>query len=146
MEPVSAIGLSLALGAAAVAGKEVVSAAVKDAYAAVKDLISSRYPKVSLDQLEQRPESKNRRAVVEEDLASAGVGTDAELAAAARRLIELVQEHASAATSAIGVELKDVTAASLRLADIITASGSAVKVEHSTFSGPIDIRGVRAGM
>jgi hypothetical protein len=32
MEPVSAIALSLALGAASVAGKEVVSAVVKDAY------------------------------------------------------------------------------------------------------------------
>ena len=32
MEPISAIALSLALGAGAVAGKEVVSALVKDAY------------------------------------------------------------------------------------------------------------------
>src|SRR5947208_2380298 len=66
MEPISAIALSLALGAAGIAGKEVVSAMVKDAYGAVKELIKKRYPRVSVDQLEQAPESKNRRAVVEE--------------------------------------------------------------------------------
>ncbi len=64
MEPISAIALSLALGAGALAGKEVVSAVVKDAYTALKDLIKKRYPKVSVDQLEEAPELKNRRAVV----------------------------------------------------------------------------------
>jgi hypothetical protein len=44
MEPISAIAMSLALGAGAVAGKEVVSALVKDAYGKLKDLIKNRYP------------------------------------------------------------------------------------------------------
>src|SRR5437868_4288859 len=50
MEPISAIALSLAVGAGAIAGKEAVSAVVKDAYTALKDLIKSRYPKVSIGQ------------------------------------------------------------------------------------------------
>ncbi len=145
MEPISAIALSLALGAGAVAGKEVVSALVKDAYTALKDLIKNRYPKVSIDQLEQAPVSKSRRAVVEEDLTASSAGQDAELAAAAHHLMELVQQHAPAVASAIGVDLKDVAAANLRLADI-AASGTGVKVEHGTFTGDIDIRGVRAGV
>jgi hypothetical protein len=37
---------------------------VKDAYTALKDLIKNRYQKVSIEQLEQAPESKRRRAVV----------------------------------------------------------------------------------
>jgi hypothetical protein len=45
MEPISAIALSVALGAGAVAGKEAVSAVVKDAYATLKTLIKDRYPK-----------------------------------------------------------------------------------------------------
>src|SRR5437868_226291 len=101
MEPISAVALSLALGAGAIAGKEVVSALVKDAYAAFKDLIKRRYPKVSVDQLEESPASKSRRAVVEEDLTAANAGQDAELVAAARTLIELIQQHAPAAASAI---------------------------------------------
>jgi len=145
MEPISAIALSLALGAGAIAGKEVVSAVVKDAYSGLKALIKSRYPRVSIEQLEQAPDSKNRRAVVEEDLTASGAGTDQELAAAAQSLITLIQQHAPAAVSAIGVDLKDVAAANLRLADI-AASGTGVKVEHGTFTGDIDIRGVRAGV
>jgi hypothetical protein len=145
MEPISAIALSLALGAGAVAGKTVVSELVKAAYASLKDLIKSRYPKVSVEQLEGAPESKNRRAVVEEDLTASGAGQDTELAAAAHTLIKLIEQHAPAAAAAIGVDLKDVSAANLRLADI-AASGTGVKVEGGTFTGDIDIRGVRAGM
>ena len=51
MEPISAIVISLALGAAATAGKEVVSSVVKDAYGKLKELVSSRYPKVSVEEL-----------------------------------------------------------------------------------------------
>ena len=145
MEPISAIALSLALGAGAEAGKAVVSELVKDAYASLKNLIKSRYPKVSVEQLEQAPNSKNRRAVVEEDLTDAGAGQDAELASAAQTLIKLIEQHAPTAAAAIGVDLKDVSAANLRLADI-AASGTGVKVEGGTFTGDIDIRGVRAGM
>jgi hypothetical protein len=145
MEPISAIALSLALGAGAVAGQEVVKTVVKDAYDKIKNMIKNRYPKVSIEQLEEAPKSKNRRAVVEEDLTASGAGQDAELAAAAHTLIKLIQQHAPAAASAIAVDLKDVAAANLRLADV-AASGTGVKLERGTFTGDIDIRGVRAGV
>ena len=145
MEPISAIALSLALGAGATAGKAVVGELVKDAYASLKNLIKNRYPKVSVDQLEGVPESKSRRAVVEEDLTASGAAKDTELAAAAHTLIKLIEQQAPAAAAAIGVDLKDVSAANLRLADI-AASGTGVKVEHGTFTGDIDIRDVRAGV
>jgi hypothetical protein len=145
MEPIGAVVLSLALGAGAIAGKEVVGALVKDAYMVLKNLIKNRYPKVSLEQLEQAPGSKNRRAVVAEDLAASGAAQDTELVEAARTLIDLVQHQAPSAASAIGVDLKDVTAASLRLSDV-AASGTAVKVEGGTFTGDIEIHGVRAGV
>ena len=145
MEPISAIALSLALGAGAIAGKAVVSELVKDAYASLKNLIKSRYPKVSVEQLEVVPESKSRRAVVEEDLTTSGAAKDTELATAAHTLIKLIEQQAPAAAAAIGVDLKEVSAANLRLAEIV-AYGTGVKVEHGTFTGDIDIRGVRAGV
>jgi hypothetical protein len=145
MEPIGAIAMSLALGAGAIGGKEVVSALVKDAYAGLKDVIKNRYPKVSVDHLEEAPQSKARRASVEENLAAANAGQDAEVVATARKLIEAIQQHAPAVAAAIGVDLKDVAAANLRLADII-ATGTGVKLEHGTFTGDIDIRGVRAGV
>ena len=145
MEPISAVALSLALGAGAIAGKAVVSELIRDAYASLKNLIKSRYPKVSVDQLQEVPESKSRRAVVEEDLTASGAAKDTELAALAHTLIKLIEQQAPAAAAAIGVDLKDVSAANLRLADI-AASGTGVKVEHGTFTGDIDIHGVRAGV
>jgi hypothetical protein len=144
MEPISAIAISLALGAGATAGKEVVGAVVKDAYSKLKELVRSRYPKVSVDHLEQAPESKARRVIVEEELTAAGAGQDAELVVAAQKLIELIQQHAPDAAAAIGVDLKDVSAANLRLADI-AAAGTGGKVERGTFTGDIEIKGVRAG-
>ena len=145
MDSISAIAMSVALGAGVIAGKEVVGEVIKDAYATLKGLLKSRYPKVSVDHLEQAPASKARRAGVEEDLTATNAAQDAELVAAAQKLIELVQQHAPAVASAIGVDLKDIEAANLRLADI-AASGTGVKVEESQFSGDIEIHGVRAGM
>ena len=145
MDSISAIAMSVALGAGVIAGKEVVGEVIKDAYATLKGLLKSCYPKVSVDHLEQAPASKARRAGVEEDLTATNAAQDAELVAAAQKLIELVQQHAPAVASAIGVDLKDIEAANLRLADI-AASGTGVKVEESKFSGDIEIHGVRAGM
>ena len=145
MEPISAIALSLALGAGAAAGKAVVSEMVKDAYAALKVLIKSRYPTVSVEQLEQAPQSKNRRAVIEEDLGNSDAGKDGELVEAANRLIELVRTQAPGAAAAIGVDLKDVEAANLRLRDI-AAWGTGVEIEKGRFSGNVEISDVRAGV
>ena len=144
MEPISAIVTALALGAAA-AAKEIGGQAVKDAYAGLKELIIRRYPKVSVGQLEQAPESKGRRAVVEEDLQAADAAGDAELVSLAQKLASLIQQHAAGAAAAIGVDLRDIEAVNLRLADI-AAAGTGVKVEKSKFSGDIEIRGVRAGI
>jgi hypothetical protein len=143
MEPISAIALSLALGAEATAGTEGITAAVKDAYDALKNLIKNRHPKASIDHLEQAPESENRRAVIEEDLSNSGAGQGAELLIAARRLTELIQQQAPAIAASIVVDLRDIEAANLRLADIVTL-GTGVKLEKGRLSSDIDIRDVRA--
>jgi len=61
---------------------------------------------------------RRRRAVVEEDLTASSAAKDTELATAAHTLIKLIEQQAPAAAAAIGVDLKDVSAANLRLADI----------------------------
>jgi hypothetical protein len=145
VEPFSEIALSVALGAGISAGKELVNDLVKDAYATVKKLLKKRYPNVSLEKLEQIPASKNVQMVVEKELSDYGAGQDAELAVAAHNLIKLIHQYAPAAAFTIGVDLKDVAAVNLRLADI-AASGTGVKVERGTFAGDIDIRGVSGGL
>jgi hypothetical protein len=82
---------------------------------------------------------------VEEDLTAANAGQDAEVVAPAKKLMEAIEQHAQTVAATIGVDLKDVSAANLRLADI-AAAGTGVKLEHGTFTGDIDIRGVRAGV
>ena len=144
METISAIALSLALGAGAIIGKEVVSAVVKDAYASLKNLVKTRYPNVPLEIIDQGPNSKARRAVVEEELKAAGADRDEDLAKSAKALIDLIQNNEPAAISATGVDMKDVTAANIRLSNII-ASGAGIVMKNVRTPGDIDIRDVRVG-
>ncbi len=143
MEPISAIVTALALGAAA-GTKDIATQLVKDAYAALKALFKSRYPKVSVEQLEQAPESKNRRGVVEEDLQSSNAGHDQELVEAARKLIELILREAPQSAAVIGVDLKNIEAATLSLGGIVSA-GTGVRVQSGKFEN-IEIHDVQAGV
>jgi hypothetical protein len=56
-----------------------------------------------------------------------------------------VKEKPATPAVAIGVGLKDVSAANLRLAEI-AASGTDVKMKGGRFTGDVDIRGVHAGI
>ena len=77
MEPITAIVTALSLGAAAVL-KVTTDQLIKDGYTALKTLIKSKLPQASasVDQLEHAPDSKARRAVVEEDLTKEGAGSE----------------------------------------------------------------------
>lgn len=108
MEPISAIAASLASGAVAV-GSHVASELIKEAYGKLKERIRNSYPNVSVDLLEQAPQSSSRRAVIEEDLAASGAGDDPELLAAAQTLAELIQQQAPPDVAAAGVNPESVT-------------------------------------
>lgn len=82
-DPIALLVSVLAAGAA-VAGKEVVSQAVKDAYNGLKALIVSKYeskPNVgaSLQILEAKPDSADIQGVVEKALQEAGADRDEEI-------------------------------------------------------------------
>jgi hypothetical protein len=144
MEPISTLlATALALGAAA-GLKNTTDQAVRDAYAGLKTLIQSRYTKVNLGQLEEAPTSKARRAMIEEDLAEAGVAQDEEVLRQARDLIDLIRVHTPEAAGAIGVDLEEIKGASLRISDVI-ASGTGVRAKHAEMAGKIEISSVRAG-
>jgi hypothetical protein len=143
LDPITAIVTAVALGAAS-SLKEVTAQSVKDAYAGLKALIQRKYAKVPLAQLEEKPDSKSRRAVVEEELTEAGAAPDKELLQHAQAVLNAVQQQAPEMAAAIGVDLGEVKGAALRIADVI-ASGTGVKVKKGEFTGNIDISGVRAG-
>lgn len=105
MDPVSAAILA-AIGAGALAG--VAQAAVVELYQSLKSRLTQKFkhvPAVSgaLEQLEQRPDSPARRALLEEEIGRSGAANDPELLALAQRILEaLGDEHAANSQVATG--------------------------------------------
>jgi hypothetical protein len=145
MDPITIVVTAIAMGAAA-AAKPMAEQAVKDGYAGLKALIQRKYASAtdSLNQVEARPDSEARRAVLQEDLESGNVAEDEEVLRQVEALSEAIASHAPEVAAAIGVDLEDIKAGALRLKDIV-ASGTGVKVRKGEFSGDIEIEGVRAG-
>ena len=143
MDPLTSLVTALAAGAAA-ALQSTVEQVVKDSYAALKGLIQRKYAQVNVDALEANPSSKNRRGVVEEELAAVKADQDAEVLQHAQVLLEVIHRQAPEAATVIGVDLKDIEGASLVIRRVIT-TGAGIKVEQGTFSGDITIEDVQAG-
>ena len=96
MDPVTLIATALAAGAA-LGLKDAASTAIKDAYGALKAMVKRRLAggDLVLDRHEHAPDTW--RAPLEAELTAAGAGGDAELVAAARALMELVDAAGSRA-------------------------------------------------
>jgi hypothetical protein len=143
MDPVTMIVSAIAMGAAT-GLTDTASAAVTDAYAALKGLLTGRYPDVDVAAVENKPESTPKRESLAEDLADARAEHDAELVEAARQLIAAVKAHDAALGPALGIDLERVEAAALRIRSV-TSDGTGVRVRDGTFTADIDIGDVRAG-
>ncbi len=143
MDPISAIVAALAAGATA-ALKDSATDAIKTAYRGLKDLVAAKFSAVEVDQLETKPESEARRAMVAEDLEEAGASDDPELFAAAKSLLDHIAAQGPEGTAAIGVDLKDIQAANLVIENVISA-GHGVRAEKVVTTGDVRITGVGAG-
>jgi hypothetical protein len=143
MEAIGLIVSALAAGAAA-SLKPAAEEAVKDAYAAIKNLIRARYTTVDVEAIERRPDSTVKQASVAEDLKSTRAGDDQELFERARALVELVARHDRAAADSVGVELDQVRAEFVKIGRV-DAAGSGVKISKSEFTGGVEISAVTAG-
>jgi hypothetical protein len=143
LDPVSIIVTALVTGAAA--GLQPTAAQViKDSYASIKDFIKRRYGRVEIEPLERNPASKARQDMIKEDLESADAGNDQQLLLLAKAMLEAIEKHAPEVAPAVGVDLKDVRSASLRIERII-ATGPGVRIERADSTGDITITDVRAG-
>lgn len=145
MEPVSIIVAALAGGAAA-GLKGVADKVVGDAYDALKALLGRRFGSVDTAPVEKKPESDGARAYVGEGLAEAGADADAEVLAAARRLIELLEERAPQVGQAIGVDLRKVKAAAIDVSDVSATGENATgaRLHEVEAQGEIRLSGIRA--
>src|SRR5262249_48059231 len=136
-----------ALVAGAVAGLNSTSGqAIKDAYAGVKGLIQRKYERVGLALLEEEPASKARQAVVHEDLEHVGAGQDQELLGQAKVLLDAIEANAPEVPQTVGLELADITGASLTAERILAEGGQAtgIRVRGATITGDIAFRDVTA--
>jgi hypothetical protein len=119
------------LGGLGAAVSEVASEAVKDAYAALKELLRRKLGEKSevadaITKLELKPESEGRQATVVEELAAAKSTNDAELVQAAERLqAALHQLPAEAKTQiqrAVGKYIAQATGGSTATVSVVRES------------------------
>lgn len=142
MEPVSLIVAAVVAGATA-GLKEQAHSAVRDAYGALKQLITGRH-KVDVTPVERRPESAAKQQSLEEDLADASAAEDAEVREAAQRVVTAVREHDAAAARAVGVDLDDVAAQLIRISNVsVRGNATGVELSRVEAQGSIVIEGIR---
>ena len=136
-----------ALAAGAVAGvKDTAAAIVKDAYNALKGVLSRRYPGVSTSGVEKKPESNTQQSALEESLTDAGAGTDSELLSVAQALLEAIKAHDPGAAATVGVDLSRIEAGSIDISGVRAGEGSTgVRASDVKVDGAMSIRDVDAG-
>lgn len=142
MDPVTAAVVAAVAAGAAAGMKDTVAQGVKDAYAELKSLISHKYKDVDVSGVERKPDSEPKKASLAEDLEDAGAAGDAGLAAAAKVLLEAVQEHSPQVV--VGVDVDGLVAAVLDISDV-RSTGDGVRVTNSRIDGEAKISGVQAG-
>ena len=95
MDPVSAAILA-AISAGALAGiSQTAQSSVVDLYQALRAKIIQKFRRTSdvttaLEQIEARPESSARRALLEEEIARSGMAKDPEIVDIAQKILELL--------------------------------------------------------
>ncbi|MEU2038517.1 hypothetical protein [Nocardia niwae] len=143
MDPVTMVAAALAAGASAESA-ETAKGSVREAYRVLRGLLVSGYAAVDVTAVEAEPRSRAARAALASELAGAAAGDDAELLAAARRLLSEMEHAAPGAAESVGVRLRRVRAGGIEISDVI-AAGSAVIAEDVDADGTITITAVRAG-
>jgi hypothetical protein len=141
MDPVTLVVTAVALGASA-GLTETATTAIKDAYTALKGLLTRR--NVDVSGVERRPESTAQRTALEETLTDIPDLLDDELVAAAQQVTDAVATDRPVTGSAIGVDLQRVTAEFLRVR-AVRSDGTGVRVRDGEFTGGIDIGDVNTG-
>jgi hypothetical protein len=143
MDPLAALWGALVAGAAG-ALQTTVADAVKDGYAALKNMLTERHKSVDLTTIERDPAAPDAQTALEQQLRVAGVAEDADLVALANVLLERIAQYDRDLATAVGVDLEGIKAGKIRIADVVSA-GTGVRVRRAVAAGDFEITGVRAG-
>lgn len=141
MDPVTLIVGALAAGAAT-GLTDATAEAITDAYKTLKNLITQKYPDVSPNGVERKPESDVQRAALDEELRELGAAEDAELVAVARALLEAIKNNEPKAAQTVGVNLARIWADDIEIEDIKAKSGSTAVRASEVTARKVKIKGV----
>lgn len=146
MDPVTIVAAAVAIGASE-GVRETTKTAITDAYAALRNWLTSRYKSVSAEVigLETEPQEELRRALLAKKLATAGANEDWELSELAQTLLTLVEEHKPDAPATVGVTLRRASVGGdIEIADVAVEGGSGVVAEDINADGSLRVSGVSA--
>jgi hypothetical protein len=146
MDPVTLIAAAVAIGASE-GVRETTKKAINDAYAALRNWITTKYGSVAAEVsgLEQEPEEELRRALVAKKLAAAGADDDAELRELAQIFLTLVEDQEPNVPATVGVSLRRASiGGDIEVTDVAVEGGSGVVAEDIVADGSLRIRGVSA--
>jgi hypothetical protein len=137
-ELINAIVLAVAAGAAA-ASKDVAATAV--AYHGLITLLkdvyrSHQHVQGSVKHLEKKPEDKNRRAALEQELKETKLPVDERLLQAAQAVIKAVESQSLGTAQAIGMDIGEFKAAALRIKHLqAPKAGTAFRADKVDIEG-----------
>ena len=144
MDSIAIIVNALAAGAAA-GLKPTAEQAIKDAYSGVKKFIQFKYGTLSLEALEQKPDSEAKQASVAEDLVELGARDDNELLMNAKSLLDAIKLHDPDVAAKLNINLEEVDAAYFKLNVAAAAGDINVGIKKSKFNKGINLEGLTAG-
>ncbi len=130
----------------AIAGTSgVASMMVKDAYDGLKKVVGARFGRrAALESLEEDPSSAAQKAAAVEALEKSGAAGDREVQELAQRLGEALAALPAQSARAMGLDIEDLSAASVRLSGIV-AEGTAVHIRRTTVTGSFEADHIQAG-
>ncbi|MAP62723.1 MAG: hypothetical protein CMH34_03045 [Microbacterium sp.] len=146
MDPVTIVAAAVAIGASE-GVHETTKSAITDAYAALRNWLTSRYKSVTAEVtgLETEPQEELRRALLAKKLAAAGANDDPELRELAQTLLTLVEEQEPDAPATVGVVLRRASVGGdVEISDVAVEGGSGVVAEDITADGSLRVSGVSA--
>ncbi|MGI4795008.1 MAG: hypothetical protein ACRYG8_13220 [Janthinobacterium lividum] len=127
------------------AASGVATSLVTDAYGGLKALVVGRFKRpATIDALEEDPSSDTQKAAVAEALSKSGAADDPEVQDLARQLAAALAGMDALNAGAMGLDIEDLQAASVRLVDIVS-QGTAVRIRRTTVTGTFEAEGIRSG-
>lgn len=144
MDPITLVVTAVALGASA-GLTDAATQVVKDAYAGLKALLARR--RVDVSGVERIPDSASKQDSLREDLeglAGTEDAVDDDVLNAARQVVAAVKAHDPGAGAAIGIDLDEFEAASLRVSSV-TGAGGGVRGRNWKIAGDAVFENIHAG-